>query len=174
MRFAEIFKTELFSKYGQKAGCYINEIYDDVIELYKNGKVAMYFGSSSGVKIFQDQGINTTFLPFFQQNGEKWLMTTPYFQVALNRDLTQDETRRQKAMKVLNTMLSEDAQNQIVYEGQDILSYSQDVDIHLTEYLKDVKPVIEENHMYIRIASNDFFSISRDVVSKMILSLIHI
>ena len=142
--------------------------YDDVIELYKNGKVAMYFGSSSGVKIFQDQGINTTFLPFFQQNGEKWLMTTPYFQVALNRDLTQDETRRQKAMKVLNTMLSEDAQNQIVYEGQDILSYSQDVDIHLTEYLKDVKPVIEENHMYIRIASNDFFSVSRDVVSKMI------
>ena len=142
--------------------------YDDVTELYKNGKVAMYFGSSFGVKIFQDQGINTTFLPFFQQNGEKWLMTTPYFQVALNRDLTQDETRRQKAMKVLNTMLSEDAQNQIVYEGQDILSYSQDVDIHLTEYLKDVKPVIEENHMYIRIASNDFFSISRDVVSKMI------
>lgn len=28
MRFAEIFKTELFSKYRQKAGCYINEIYD--------------------------------------------------------------------------------------------------------------------------------------------------
>ena len=142
--------------------------YDDVIELYKNGKVAMYFGSSSGVKIFQDQGINTTFLPFFQQNGEKWLMTTPYFQVALNRDLTQDETRRQKAMKVLNVMLSEDAQNRIVYDGQDILSYSQDVDTHLTEYLKDVRPVIEENHMYIRIASNDFFSVSQDVVSKMI------
>ena len=96
------------------------------------------------------------------------MMTTPYFQVALNRDLTQDETRRQKAMKVLNTMLSEEAQNQIVYEGQDILSYSQDVDIHLTEYLKDVKPVIEENHMYIRIASNDFFAISKDVVSRMI------
>ena len=30
MRFAEIFKTELFSKYGQKAGCYINEIYDSM------------------------------------------------------------------------------------------------------------------------------------------------
>ena len=142
--------------------------YDDVVEMYKSGKLAMYFGSSSGVKMFQDQGINTTFLPFFQQNGEKWLMTTPYFQIALNRDLTKDETRRQKAMKVLNTMLSEDAQNRIIYDGQDLLSYSQDVDFRLTEYLKDVKPVIEENHMYIRIASNDFFSISRDVVSKMI------
>ena len=142
--------------------------YDDVVEMYKSGKLAMYFGSSSGVKMFQDQGINTTFLPFFQQNGEKWLMTTPYFQIALNRDLTKDETRRQKAMKVLNAMLSEDAQNRIIYDGQDLLSYSQDVDFQLTEYLKDVKPVIEENHMYIRIASNDFFSISRDVVSKMI------
>ena len=142
--------------------------YDDIVELYQSGKIAMYFGSSMGVKMFQDQGINTTFLPFFQENGEKWLMTTPYFQVALNRDLTKDETRRKKAMKVLNTMLSEDAQNRIIYGGQDLLSYSQDVDLKLTEYLKDVKPVIEENHMYIRIASNDFFSVSKDVVSRMI------
>ena len=142
--------------------------YDDIVELYQSGKLAMYFGTSAGVKMFQDQGINTAFLPFFQENGEKWLMTTPYFQVALNRDLTQDETRRTKAMKVLSTMLSEDAQNRIISDGQDLLSYSQDVDIHLTEYLKDVKSVIEENHMYIRIASNDFFSVSKDVVSKMI------
>ena len=142
--------------------------YDDVTEMYKSGKLAMYFGSSYGVKMFQDQGINTAFLPFFQENGEKWLMTTPYFQVALNRDLTQDETRRQKAMKVLNVMLSDDAQNRIIYDGQDLLSYSQDVNIRLTEYLKDVKSVVEENHMYIRIASNDFFTVSRDVVSKMI------
>ena len=142
--------------------------YDDVVQMYQNGELAMYFGSSYGVKMFQDQGINTTFLPFFEENGEKWLMTTPYFQVALNRDLTQDETRRQKAMKVLNTMLSEEAQNQIIMDGQDLLSYSQDVNIHLTDYLKDVRPVIEENHMYIRIASNDFFAVSKDVVSKMI------
>ena len=142
--------------------------YDAVMDMFKSGKLAMYFGSSAGVKMFRDQGIDTTFQPFFQQNGEKWLMTTPYFQVALNRDLTKDETRRKKAMKVLNTMLSEDAQSRIISDGQDLLSYSQDVDMHLTKYLKDVKPVIEENHMYIRIASNDFFSVSKDVVSKMI------
>ena len=142
--------------------------YDDIVEMYQSGKLAMYFGSSSGVKMFRDQGINTTFLPFFQKNGEKWLMTTPYFQVALNSDLTKDATRRKKAMKVLNTMLSEDAQNRVISDGQDLLSYSQDVDLKLTEYLKDVKTVIEENHMYIRIASNDFFSVSKDVVSRMI------
>ena len=45
--------------------------YDDVVEMYKSGKLAMYFGSSSGVKMFQDQGINTTFLPFFQAERRK-------------------------------------------------------------------------------------------------------
>ncbi len=34
--------------------------------------------------------------------------------------------------------------------------------------MKDVRSVVEENHMYIRIASNDFFAVSKDVVSKMI------
>ena len=142
--------------------------YDDVMDLYRNGEVAMYFGSSAGVKKFQDEGIDTTFLPFFSQNGEKWIMTTPYFQVALNRELEQDTARRSNAMKVLNVMLSEEAQNRIVADGQDVLSYSQNVPLRLTDYMKDVRSVVEENHMYIRIASNDFFAISKDVVSKMI------
>ena len=142
--------------------------YDDVMNLFRNGEVAMYFGSSAGVKMFQEEGIDTTFLPFFGQNGEKWIMTTPYFQIALNRDLEQDSARREKAMKVLNVMLSEGAQNRIISDGQDLLSYSQNVSLRLTEYMKDIRPVVEENHMYIRIASNDFFAISKDVVSRMI------
>ena len=146
----------------------LEHTYDDVMNLFRNGEAAMYFGSSAGVKMFQDEGIDTIFLPFFSQNGEKWLMTTPYFQIALNRDLEQDTARREKAMKVLNVMLSEEAQNRIVADGQDVLSYSQNVPLRLTEYMKDVRDVVEENHMYIRIASNDFFATSKDVVSKMI------
>ena len=142
--------------------------YDDVTGMFRNGEVAMYFGSSVGVKMFQDEGIDTIFMPFFGQNGEKWIMTTPYFQIALNRDLEQDTARREKAMKVLNVMLSEEAQSRIVADGQDLLSYSQNVPLRLTECMKDVRDVVEENHMYIRIASNDFFAVSKDVVSKMI------
>ena len=142
--------------------------YDAVVEMFGNGQLAMYFGSSAGVKMFQEQGIDATFLPFFSPNGEKWLMTTPYFQVALNRDLEQDAARRKKAMQVLHVMLSEEAQEHILAEGQDLLSYSQNVSYHLTDTMTDVRSVVEENHMYIRIASNDFFAISQDVVSKMI------
>lgn len=142
--------------------------YDDIMDRMRGGELAMCFGSSAGVKILQDEGIDTTFLPFFGQDGQQWLMTTPYFQVALNRELEQDSARRDKAMQVLHVMLSEEAQNRIVYDGQDILSYSQNVSLRLTDCLEDVRPVVEQNHMYIRIASNDFFSISKDVVSRMI------
>lgn len=142
--------------------------YDDIMARMRGGELAMFFGTSANVKILQDEGIDTTFLPFFGQDGQQWLMTTPYFQVALNRELEQDSTRRDKAMQVLHVMLSEEAQNRIVYDGQDILSYSQNVSLRLTDYLEDVRPVVEQNHMYIRIASNDFFSISKDVVSRMI------
>ena len=142
--------------------------YDDIMDRMRSGELAMFFSSSANVKILQDEGIDTTFLPFFGQDGQQWLMTTPYFQIALNRELEQDSARRDKAMQVLHVMLSEEAQNHIVYDGQDILSYSQNVSLRLTDYLEDVRPVVEQNHMYIRIASNDFFSISKDVVSRMI------
>ena len=142
--------------------------YDAVTGMFGKGELAMYFGSSAGVQMFREQGIDATFLPFFNQNGEKWLMTTPYFQVALNRDLEQDAARRDKAMHVLHVMLSEEAQEQILADGQDLLSYSQNVSYHLTDTMKDVRSVVEENHMFIRIASDDFFAISQDMVSKMI------
>ena len=142
--------------------------FEAVTGMFGKGELAMYFGSSAGVQVFREQGIDATFLPFFCQNGEKWLMTTPYFQVALNRDLEQDAARREKAMQVLHVMLSEGAQEQIPAEGQDLLSYSQNVSYPLPDPMKDVRSVVEENHMFIRIASDDFFAISQDVVSKMI------
>ena len=142
--------------------------YDGIMDRMRGGELAMYFGSSMGVKLLADEGIDTTFLPFFGQDGQKWLMTTPYFQVALSRNLEQDSARREKAMQVLHVMLSEGAQSRVISEGQDLLSYSQNVGLRLTDYLEDVRPVVEQNHMYIRIASNDFFSVSQDVVSRMI------
>ena len=125
--------------------------YDAVTGMFGKGELAMYFGSSAGVQMFREQGIDATFLPFFNQNA-KMLMTTPYFQVALNRDLEQDAARRDKAMHVLHVMLSEGAQEQILADGQDLLSYSQNVSYRLTDTMRDVRPVVEENHMFIRIA----------------------
>ena len=141
--------------------------YNAAVKMFTNGQAAMIAGSSARVEEFRSLGIDTVILPYFGSNGEQWLMTTPYLQVALNRNLEKDESRREKAMKVLDVMISEEGQT-ILPTGQDVLSYSQDVGIHLTDCLENLRTLIEQNHMYIRIASNDFFSMSKDVVSKMI------
>lgn len=64
MRFAEIFKTELFSKYGQKAGCYINEIYDIIKKLASNCGIVNIVSNgyllTEGVLLdLKNAGINT-------------------------------------------------------------------------------------------------------------------
>ena len=141
--------------------------YTEVTELFGEEQLAMYFGSSAGVKLFREQGLDTVFLPVFGENGGGWLMTTPYFQVALNKDLEQDSSRREKAMKVLWVMMSQEAQD-LIADGQDTLSYSQNVELKLTENMKEVRPYVEENRMYIRVASNEFFKASMEVIPKML------
>ena len=141
--------------------------YTEVTELFGEGKLAMYFGSSAGVQFFRDQGLDTVFLPVFGENGDGWLMTTPYFQVALNKDLEQDSSRRELAMRVLRVMMSQEAQN-IICDGQDTLSYSQNVELKLTENMKEARPYVEENRMFIRVASNEFFNASMEVIPKML------
>ena len=44
--------------------------YDAVTGMFGKGELAMYFGSSAGVQMFREQGIDATFLPFFTaKNG---------------------------------------------------------------------------------------------------------
>ena len=143
--------------------------YSPVVEMFEEGKAAIIRSGGSNTVAFQKEGkVNAVFLPYFGQNGEKWLLTYPAFQVALNKDLKSDKTRWDQALQVLRVMLSEDGQNALA-RGEDVISYSQDVDLELSPALENLKIYINQNHLYIRIASNDFFSVSKDVVSKMIL-----
>lgn len=141
--------------------------YDPVIEMFDSGEVAMIRGTGSQVVNYQNQNVDAVFLPYFGQNGEQWLLTYPAFQVALNKNLEQDEERREQALQVLRVMLSEEGQNTLA-QGMDVLSYSRNVELELSPALENLKPCIEQNHLYIRMASNAFFSVSKDVVQKMI------
>ncbi|MGN0733634.1 MAG: carbohydrate ABC transporter substrate-binding protein, partial [Emergencia sp.] len=141
--------------------------YDPVINMFTEGKAAIIRSGGSNVVAFQNNNVDAVFLPYFGQDGEQWLLTYPAFQVALNKNLEQDKTRQEKALQVLGVMLSEEGQNALA-KGEDVISYSQNVDLKLSPHLENLMPLIQQNHMYIRIASNDFFSVSQDVISKMI------
>lgn len=141
--------------------------YDPVIDMFTEGKAAIIRAGGSNVVAFQNNNVDAVFLPYFGQEGEQWLLTYPAFQVALNKDLEKDKTRQEKALKVLSVMLSEEGQNALA-KGEAVVSYSQNVDLELSPYLENLSTLMQQNHMYIRIASNDFFAVSKDVVSKMI------
>lgn len=141
--------------------------YTPVIDMFSEGQAAMIRAGGTNVVAFQNENVDAVFLPYFGQDGEQWLLTYPEFQVALNKDLEKNKTRQEKALQVLGVMLSEEGQN-MLSNSQDIITYKQNVYLELSSYLENLKPLIEQNHLYIRIASNDFFAVSKDVVSKMI------
>ncbi|MGN0688709.1 MAG: ABC transporter substrate-binding protein, partial [Oscillospiraceae bacterium] len=118
--------------------------YDPVMEMFQNGEAAVIRAGGSNVVAYQNMGVDAVFLPYFGQNGEQWLLTYPAFQVALNKDLENDKTRQEKALQVLGVMLSEEGQNTLA-KGEDVITYSQNVNLQLSPYLDNLKPLINQN-----------------------------
>lgn len=142
--------------------------YDSVMEMFYEGEAAMIRLTGANVVNCQKEGkIDPVMLPYFGQDGEQWILIYPSFQAALNKNLEKDETKKQKALAVLDVMFSEEGQN-ILAKGGDVVSYSRGVELELSPALSNLRNCMDENHLYIRLASNDFFSVSRDVVQKMI------
>ena len=142
--------------------------YDTVREMFLHGSVAMIRETGAAViQYSSEESIDPIMLPYFGQNGEEWLLTYPAFQVALNKELEEDDERKELAFRILDVMLSEEGQN-ILAQKKDVIPYTKNVKLELAPELKNLEPYIDSNYLYIRLASNDFFSVSRDVVQKMI------
>ena len=145
----------------------VNFSFQDVEDKFSEGKAAMIRQTGTVISLYEDtEEVEPVLLPYFSQDGEGWLLTYPAFQIALSNNLEKDG-RKDDALRVLRAMLSEEAQN-ILAQNKDVISYKKDVNLELREELKNLEPYVESNHLYIRLASNDFFSASRDVVQKMI------
>ena len=136
-------------------------------EMFLTGQAAMIRTTGALAIQYQNMGLDTVFLPYYGENGEAWLMTYPCFQMALNADLGLDRERQEQAMRVMEVMLSEGAQNALT-SGDNVISYSQRVSLPLNPALENLRPIIQQNHLLIRLASNAFFSVSKEIVTKMI------
>ena len=113
-------------------------------------------------------GMSLVMMPYFgRDGGEDWLLTYPAFQVALNKNLVKDKQRHKNAVRVLNTMLSEGAQ-QTIGSRNDVISYSRNAKLTISPLLEDIKPLVYANMLYVRLASTDFFAASKLAVSKMV------
>lgn len=141
--------------------------FDDVYNMYVNGEAAIIRGTGSVITDTRADGIDSVMLPYCDDDGNGWLLTYPSFQVALNKELADDEQRMEQALRILDVMLSEEGQN-FLAKNKDVIPYSENISPEATNSLPCIKPYIDSNHLYIRLSSNDFFAGSSDAVQKMI------
>ncbi|MGM9528559.1 MAG: carbohydrate ABC transporter substrate-binding protein [Phascolarctobacterium sp.] len=143
--------------------------YNKVMHLFTTQKAAMArFTGPLALQYAKEFKMDLVFLPYFgQDGGNDWLLTYPFCQIALNKNLEKDAKRKEQAMRVLNVMLSEGGQR-IIAQRNDVIAYSRNTKLELNPVLDSIRPFIEANLLYLRLASNDFFAGSKLVVDKML------
>ena len=135
---------------------------------YFQGKTAMVRNTAAlADNITVERGMNSVILPYFGQTSEdNWLLTYPMCQVAVSKQVEEDEAKREAVMEVLMAMFSEEGQKHVA-AGTSVLSYNKEVNITPTDSLRYVQDCINSNHLYMRLASTEVFGISQDVGHKM-------
>lgn len=143
-------------------------LFSVTMEPYFEGKTAMVRNTAAlADNITQERGINSVILPYFGETSEdNWLLTYPMCQLAVSKQVEQDEAKRAAVMKVLLAIFSEEGQKHVA-AGTSVLSYNKEVKIAPTAALQYVQDCINSNHLYMRLASTEVFAISQDVGHKM-------
>ena len=138
------------------------------MEPYYQGMTAMIRNTAAlADNITVERGMNSVILPYFGQTSEdNWLLTYPMCQVAVSKQVEEDEAKREAVMEVLMAMFSEEGQKHVA-AGTSVLSYNKEVNISPTDSLRYVQDCINSNHLYMRLASTEVFGISQDVGHKM-------
>ena len=142
----------------------------DPKELYTVGKLAMYRGTGTDVIAFPGrEGDRSLLMPYFgDTEKENWYLTYPSFHVAASKKAMEDPEREELILRIMTAMLSQEGQSCITY-GKNMIPYNKDVTLELLPELDNIKSYIEQNKMYIRLASSEMFSISKDVVQRILL-----
>lgn len=142
--------------------------FSDVSTPFLEGKVAMMRATANDCVIARQQyGMNCVMLPYFGETAEdSWILTYPMCQIAVAKHVEQDGAKQETVLRVLDAIFSEEGQQRLA-SGASVLSYNKTVDIGMGDALDVVKDCTERNHMYMRLASTEFFEISRDVAHKM-------
>ena len=138
-------------------------------ELFMEGKAAMFRGTGADVITFPGRGEDEVLLiPYFgDMEKDNWFLTYPSFQIAASKNGMDDPKRQALILDIMTAMLNQEGQNHISY-GKNMVPYNKNVTLELLPELENLKPYIEENKMYIRLASNEMFRISKDVVQQIL------
>ena len=143
--------------------------FSEAVGLFREGKAAMFRGTGGDLILGSENfNMQLAFLPYFgDTESDNWILTYPHFQVAVNKHVAENEEKYKNVMAVLDRIFSQEGQSAISGSGV-VVSYRKGVDFVLPEAFDNIRPCIQRNHLYQRLASNEFFSISQMVGQKMV------
>ena len=165
-----VFERFFDVKDDAKLGVKETEMYNlDPKALYQEGKLAMYRGTGMDVESFPGrEGDVSVLLPYFADEADNsWYLTYPNFQVAASNSGMDKPEREKLILSIMDAMLNQDGLSHISI-GKNMLPYNKGVELELLPTLSNIKPYVAENKLYIRLASNDMFSISHNVIQRVL------
>ena len=138
-------------------------------DLFIEGKAAMFRGTGADVITYPGRGEDEVLLvPYFGQTGQdNWYLTYPTFQIAASKKGMDDPEREKLILDIMTAMVNQQGQDHISY-GKNMVPYKKDVTLELMPEMDNLKPYVEQNKLYIRLASNEMFRISKDVVQMIL------
>ena len=138
-------------------------------DMFSEGKAAMYRGTGADVITFPGRGQDEVLLmPYFgQTEQDNWYLTYPTFQIAASNKGMDDPEREKLILDIMTAMVNQQGQDHISY-GKNMVPYKKDVTLELMPEMDNLKPYVEQNKLYIRLASNEMFRISKDVVQMIL------
>ena len=141
----------------------------DINPVFLRGEAAVMRGTANDCKVMLSQyGLRTAMLPYYgETSDDNWILTYPLCQLAVSRNVETDSAKQEAVMKVLSAIFSEEGQRRVA-SGTSVLSYNKNVNMELSDSLKYVAECVDRNHLYMRLASTEFFSVSKNTVTKML------
>ena len=135
---------------------------------FLEGKTAMIRGTAAMADDTRnDNNLDCVVLPYFgEASQDNWVLTYPMCQLAVAKQIEQDEAKKDAVMKVLMAVFSDEGQKHVA-AGTSVLSYNKEVQISPTDSLQYIQDCIDSNHLYMRLASTEVFAVSQDVAHKM-------
>lgn len=139
-----------------------------VMEPFFEGKTAMIRNTANICdSIRTDRDMNCVILPYFgETSDDNWVLTYPMCQLAVSKNVEENEAKKAAVNEVLMAIFSEEGQKHVA-AGTSVLSYNKEVKITPSPALEYVQDCINSNHLYMRLASTEVFAISQDVGHKM-------
>ena len=138
-------------------------------EMFSEGKAAMFRGTGADVISFPGRGEDEVLLmPYFgKTTQDNWYLTYPTFQIAASNKGMDNPAREKLILDIMAAMVNQQGQDHISY-GKNMVPYKKDVSLELMPQMDNLKPYMEQNKLYIRLASNEMFRISKNVVQMIL------